>query len=87
MAETRPTMKMKNFIGQIMLLTGIVLFIIGMIYAPAAGETLTREIGDQEVVVNNTIGYSISWQKFLGGMVAVIGIIVWAVRPNRDYSL
>lgn len=87
MAETRPSMQMKNFVGQIMLLTGIVLFIIGIINAPGAGETLTREVGDQEVIVNNAIGYSISWQKFLGGLVAFIGIIVWAVRPNRDYSL
>lgn len=91
-AETRPTMQMKNFIGQIILLAGLILFISGVATAPGSnskGEqyTTTAEVGEQEIALNNSQPYGINWKKFLGGIVMVAGTIVWAVRPNRDYSL
>lgn len=91
-AETRPTMQMKNFIGQVILAAGLILFISGVASAPGTnskGEQLTsvREVGEQEIALNNSIPYGINWQKFLGGIIMVAGTVVWAVRPNRDYSL
>jgi len=78
---------MKNFIGRTLIVTGLILFTAGIIAAPSENGTKLREVGEQEVAVNNSIPYGINWQKFLGGIILTAGVLVWAVRPNRDYSL
>lgn len=71
---------MKNFVGVLLLVSGLILLIVG--YSVSGGEVTTLEAIDQEITVKNSSAENFNWRSFLGGLIAFIGFGI-AIFPSQ----